>query len=100
MKTNIAIVISAPIPHLAKFSRFLCFGPKCCQPIKLQDSLECNISRKVNDEVYFWDADKHRSVLQVILSVFSQACPNYPKLEVSVSLEYPQKIVGAEVACR
>ena len=22
------------------------YGPKCCQPIKLQDSLKCNISRK------------------------------------------------------
>ena len=25
---------------------FSSYGPKCCQPIKLQDSLKCNISKK------------------------------------------------------
>ena len=36
----------------------------------------------MNDEVYFWHADKHRSLLQVdtvILGVCNQACPKYPK---------------------
>ena len=37
--------VSPPILHLAKFWFSSC-GPKCCQPIKLQDSLKCNISRK------------------------------------------------------
>ena len=45
MRTNIVIDISPPIPYLAK-SYFSSYGPKCCQPIKLQDSLKCNISRK------------------------------------------------------
>ena len=44
MKTNI-IGISPPTPHLAKFW-FWSYGPKCCQSIKLQNSLKCNISRK------------------------------------------------------
>ena len=45
MKTNIFIDFSPPIPYLDKFwlsSR----GPKCCRPIKLQDYIKCNISRK------------------------------------------------------
>ena len=45
MKNDIVNDIWPPIPYLAKFS-FLSYGPKCCQPIKLQDSLKCNISRK------------------------------------------------------
>ena len=59
METNIVVDISPPIPYLEKFC-FSSYGPKCCQPIKLQDSLKCNISEKeVNDEVYFWHADRH-----------------------------------------
>ena len=45
MKTNIVIDISSTIPYLAKFC-LSNYGPKCCQPIKSQDSLKCNISRK------------------------------------------------------
>ena len=45
MKTNIVIDISLPIPYLVKFW-VSSYGPKCCQPIKLQDSLKCNVSRK------------------------------------------------------
>ena len=45
MKTNIVIDISPLIPYLAKFW-VLSYGPKWCQPIKLQDSLKYNISRK------------------------------------------------------
>ena len=43
MKTNIAIDISSS--YLVKYwiSRY---EPKCCQPIKFQDSLNCNILRK------------------------------------------------------
>ena len=36
----------------------------------------------MNDEVYFWYADKHRSLLQVdviILGVCNQAYPKYPE---------------------
>ena len=45
MKTNIVIGISPPAPYLAELWSSS-YGPKCCQPIKLQDSLKCNISRK------------------------------------------------------
>ena len=40
------------------------------------------LKKEVNNEVYFWHADKHGSFLQgetIILSVCSQACPKYPK---------------------
>ena len=39
------------------------------------------LKKEVNDEVYFWHADKHGSFLQVntiVLGVCSQACPKYP----------------------
>ena len=42
MDTNIVVDISPPIPYLANFW-FLSYGPKCYQPIKLQN---CNISKK------------------------------------------------------
>ena len=45
MDSNIVVDISPPIPYLAKFW-FSCYGLKCCQPVKLRDSLKCNISRK------------------------------------------------------
>ena len=40
------------------------------------------IKKEVNDEVYFWHADKHQYVLEVdaiILGVHRQACRKYPK---------------------
>ena len=43
MKTNIVIDIFPP--YLAKFW-VSSYGPKCCQPIKLQDSLKCNLFKK------------------------------------------------------
>ena len=45
LKLKIAIDISPPITYLAKFW-FSSYEPKCCWPIELQDSLNCNISRK------------------------------------------------------
>ena len=45
METNIVVDISPTAPYLAKFW-FWSYGRKCCQPVKLQDSLKCNISRK------------------------------------------------------
>ena len=51
-------------------------------------------------EVYFWHSDKHRSLLQVDTTIFvvhSQACPEYPKQEVCISLQCLQKDVGYEV---
>ena len=39
------------------------------------------LKEKVKDEVSFLPADKHQGFLQIdiILGVFGQACPNYPK---------------------
>ena len=45
MKTNIFTDISPPMSYLPKFW-LLSYRPKRCWPIKLQDSLKCNISRK------------------------------------------------------
>ena len=45
METNIVADVSPPIPYLEKFW-FCSNEPKCCQPIKLQVPLRCNISRK------------------------------------------------------
>ena len=45
METDIVVDISPPIPYLAKFW-FSSYEPKCCQPIKLQDCVKCNISGK------------------------------------------------------
>ena len=45
METNIVVDISPQISYLAKFW-FSSYGSKCCQPIKLQGFLKCNISKK------------------------------------------------------
>ena len=63
MKTNIVNDISTPVPYLAKFW-FSSYGPKCCWPVRLQDSSKCNISRRkwmmkfiygmqINTEVFY-----------------------------------------------
>ena len=44
METNIVVDILPPIPYVPKFW-FASHGPRCCQPINLQDSLKCNISK-------------------------------------------------------
>ena len=93
MKNNIVADISPPIPYLAKFW-FSNYGPKCCQPIKLQDSLKCNISRKVNDKVYFWHADKHKVFCKLILPFWqcvTRHAQSTQNKEFDISLQYPQK---------
>ena len=40
------------------------------------------LKEEVNDELSFWHADQHQNPLQVdiiILVVYTQACPSYPK---------------------
>ena len=80
MKTNIVIDTSPPIPYLGKFW-FLSYGPECCWPIKLKDSLKCNISGKTWMMKFIFvmqHANKHPSFLQVHtvnLGVHSQTCP-------------------------
>ena len=95
-KTSIVIDLSPQIKitYLAKFL-FSSYGLKCCWPIKLQDSLQCNTSRKKwKNEVYFWYVKKHLNFLHVdfiILCVSSQLYPKYPKYKVCISLQYLQK---------
>ena len=50
MKNNIISDISPTSLYLAKFL-FSSYGPKCFWPIKLKDSLKCNISRKMRSVV-------------------------------------------------
>ena len=85
LQTMLCIGISLPISYLAKFW-FLIFGPICCWPVKLQDSLNCDISRakwmmkfifgiQINMEVFYklilwwWSwflhLDKHQRFLQI-----------------------------------
>ena len=63
MKTNIVIDILPAIPYPTRFW-FLSYRAKYCWPIKLQDSLKCNISGKkwlvkficgmqINTEVFY-----------------------------------------------
>ena len=78
----IYLVIDILPTHLAKFW-VSSYGSKCCQPIKLQDSLKCNIVRKKwIMKFIFLHADKCWSLQQgdtIILGECNQACPKYPK---------------------
>ena len=66
---------------------FLSYSPECCHPIKLQDSLNCNISRKSWEMVLIFcrQSGVHRS-LKITLSfwagaiIYVQACPKYSKI--------------------
>ena len=103
MKTNVVFDILPPIPYLVKFL-VLNYGPKCCQLIKLQDSLKCNFSccilhaqspqtnmfiiplqfckENVKDEVDFLSAYKRQRFVKsdtVSSGVCGQACANRPK---------------------
>ena len=82
MEINIVVDIAPPILYLAK-SWFSSYGPKCCQPIKLQDSLKCNISRKKLMMKYIFGIQVNVEVfcklMLSILGVCNQACPKYPK---------------------
>ena len=81
MKTNIVIDLSPPILYLAKFW-FLSYGPKCCWPIKLQDSLKCYISRNKQTMKYIFGMQ----VDGITLGLGSQVCSKYPKKQVSYYL--------------
>ena len=96
MKTNIVIDISPS--YLAKFW-VLGYRPKCCQPINLQDSLNCNILRKkwmmkfvfcmqINIEVFY----------KVILSFWMSVTRHVQSTQISfISLQYLHKSMGDEV---
>ena len=57
------------------------------------------LNEEVNDELYFWHAEKHRSFLKVdtiILVMYNKTCPIYPK-QVCISLQCLQKSMGYEI---
>ena len=62
MKTNIVIDILPLILYMAKFW-LSSYGSKRCQPIKLQDSLKCNMSRKKQKMNFIFD-------MQINIKVF------------------------------
>ena len=92
MKSNTVIDILSPIPYLAKFC-FSSYGPRYYWPIKLQDSLKFNISRRkwmmkfifstqINIKVFY-------KLILSFLSVHSQAFSKIPKI---ASLQCPYNI--------
>ena len=100
MKTNIAIDVSPQVPYLAK--SWLSYRPKCRQPIKLQDSLKCHISRKkwrikfifgmqINIEVFY----KLIPSFWVCVARYAQSAPNEKFVKKNVgmkSVTYPDEI--------
>ena len=67
--------------YLTKFL-FWSYWPKCSWPIRLQDSLKCNICKKIEGSSWFLFADKHQSFLQVssiAVGGQGQTCPKYLK---------------------
>ena len=95
MKAKIVIDISAPLPYLVKFW-FSNYGSKCCQPIKLQYSFKCNISRKkwiiklifgiqINIEVFYklllsFDVSLMRHAQGIHNEKFSYLCNIFRKM--------------------
>ena len=76
MKINIVINISSQ--NLVKF-RVSSYAPKCCQPIKFHNSLNCKILRK--KWIYFLHADEHWSLLQVDTIILGECNQAYPKYQ-------------------
>ena len=75
MQTEVLLILD--FPCLAKFL-FLSYCPKCSGPIRLQDSLKCNISKKMMNQVNLLFADKRQSFLQVGAIAFGgcgKVCP-------------------------
>ena len=69
---NIVTDISPPIPYSAKLWLWS-YGPKCYWPIKFQDSLKCNISRK-KLPLKFPSALPNCQFLQREICIFSNVC--------------------------
>ena len=58
---------------------FWSYWPKCSWPIRLQDSLKCNICKKIEGSSWFLFADKHQSFLQVSSIAVGGRGQTYPK---------------------
>ena len=93
MKTSVVVDISSPVPYLAK-CWVSSYGPKCCQHIKLHDSLKCNISRKKLMMNFIFGVKiniKFFCKLILLFWVFvTRHAPKYPKISLLI-LQYLQK---------
>ena len=96
MKTNIIIDIS--LPYLAKFW-VSAYGPKCCQPINLQHSLNCNILRKKWMMKFVFYMQINIEVFKkVMLSLWLSLTRHAQSTQISsISLQYLHKSKGYEV---
>ena len=67
MKTNIVIDTLLPVPCVVTFW-FSSYGPMCCQPIKQQHSLKCNMSRKKRMMKFILSMQVNKIFYKLILS--------------------------------
>ena len=100
METNIVVDISPRIPYLAKFW-FPSYSPKCCQPIKLQDSLKCNISGKKWMMKFTFGIQINMVVFYKLILSFWMCVTRHSQNTQSnifaISLQYLRKDVSDEV---
>ena len=81
MAVLLILYFLSQISYLTKFL-FWSYWPICFWPIRLQDSLKCNICKKIEGSSWFLFADKHQSFLQVssvAVGGRGQTCPKYLK---------------------
>ena len=113
MKTNISIDISPLTSNLENF-RVSIYASKCSQPIKLQDSLKCNISRKkriinvifgmhINIEVYcklilsFWVyVNRHAQLTQNKFTYFCNISKNAWGMKLIFCLQFSKGILRVD----
>ena len=83
MKTHIIYCVSAQIPCLIKFL-FLGYGPKCSQPIRLQNFLINHISKTNQWNFDFLNVDTNSCQLKVDLIIFGWAWWEVSMDEISI----------------
>ena len=77
MKIYIICCVPAQIPYLGKFL-FLRYGPKCSQPIRLQDFLINHISRTNQwNSLIFLHVDTNSQKLKVDQKIWGWACQKW-----------------------
>ena len=85
MINHAAINFSTQTLCLAKL-RSLSYRSKCSQPIKLQDSLKCNIMQRKRDKVHFLHVDKQYSLQDdsILFGECGWVCLSMPKHDQSI----------------
>ena len=87
------IDISPTIPYLAKFW-ISSYGPKCCQSIKLQDSLIGDISRKKCMMKLIFGLQINIKVFYKLIVPFWMCGARYAQSTQNIKFSYLQKNVG------